>query len=127
MLCRSLAAGYNLKVNIMSQIISWMGKTITEFTFQDFWGSVNQFFRTNHEDDLAALASESNLMQWCQQMSQYVLISKWSGLNEQDIVFMIDHVEWFVDGIKSIPTPSIYLLLLLSRLKEWQHRQKFFF
>ncbi|MBN3526765.1 DUF7594 domain-containing protein [Paenibacillus apiarius] len=121
-LCRALAAGFNLKANVMAQVIEWVDKTDGTFTLQDFWDRLQVHFNADHEDELAALEGEADLLQWCQQISQYALIVRWCGLSEQDLALLTGHPEQLLDGQDTVPVPSLHLLLVLTRLKEWQQR-----
>ncbi|MGY1423597.1 CBM96 family carbohydrate-binding protein [Bacillus cereus] len=119
---RALATEFNLKANVMTQIVNWVDKTNPEFTSKDFWDELQCYFSTNPEDQLTALEELSDLLKWCQQLSQYVLIVRWCGLNEQELTMMMEHPEQLLDGYNITPTPSLHLLLVLSRLKEWEQR-----
>lgn len=119
---RALAMEFNLKANIMTQIINWVDKTNPEFTSKDFWDELQGYFNANYEDQLTALEELSDLLKWCQQLSQYVFIVRWCGLNEQELTMMIEHPEQLLDGYNATSTPSLHLLLVLSRLKEWEQR-----
>ncbi|WP_255287105.1 Tc toxin subunit A [Bacillus cereus] len=119
---RALATEFNLKANVMTQIVNWLDKTNPEFTSKDFWDELQDYFNANHEDQLTALEELSDLLKWCQQLSQYVFIVRCCGLNEQELTMMIEHPEQLLDGYNAIPTPSLHLLLVLSRLKEWEQR-----
>lgn len=119
---RTLATEFNLKANVMAQIVNWIDKTNPEFTSKDFWDKLHWYFSTDHEDVLTTLEEQPDLLKWCQQISQYVLIVRWCGLNEQELTMMIEHPEQLLNGYNSVPKPSIYLLLVLSRLKEWEQR-----
>ncbi|WP_324656823.1 Tc toxin subunit A [Bacillus cereus] len=121
-LCRVLAAGFNLKVNVMTQVMNWMEKTNPVFTLQNFWNEIQAYFRTEHEDKLNDIEKQGDLLSWCQQMSQYVLLVQWCGLSEQDLVLLIQHPEQVLDGQHTVPVPSLHLLFVLPRLKEWQQR-----
>ncbi|GEM_PF-5611182 len=121
-LYRVLAAGFNLKTNVMAQVINWMEKTNPAFTLQNFWNEIQVYFRTEHENKLDALEKQGDLLSWCQQMSQYVLLVQWCGLSEQDLVLLIQHPEQVLDGQQTVPVPSLHLLFILPRLKEWQQR-----
>ncbi|MGX1460768.1 virulence plasmid A protein [Bacillus thuringiensis] len=119
---RTLATEFNLKANVMAQIVNWIDKTNPEFTSKDFWDKLHWYFSTDHEDVLITLEEQPDLLKWCQQLSQYVLIVRWCGLNEQELTMMIEHPEQLLNEYNSVPKPSIYLLLVLSRLKEWEQR-----
>ncbi|QEL82825.1 toxin (plasmid) [Bacillus sp. JAS24-2] len=121
-LYRALAAGFNLKANLMAQVMNWMEKTIKEFTLQNFWNHLQEYFHADHKDELDALEERADLLKWCQQMSQYVMIVQWSGLTEQDLVLVVEHPEQLLKGQNTVPLPSLHLLLVLSRLKGWQQR-----
>ncbi|WII40068.1 DUF7594 domain-containing protein [Paenibacillus thiaminolyticus] len=121
-LFRSLAAGFNLKANVMAQVIDWVDKTDGTFTLQDLWDRLQVHFNADHEDELTALEGEADLLQWCQQISQYALIVRWCGLSEQDLALLTGHPEQLLDGQDTVPVPSLHLLLVLTRLKEWQQR-----
>ncbi|MEB9897344.1 toxin, partial [Bacillus cereus] len=120
-LCRALAAGFKLKANVMAQVIDWMDKT-GSFTLRAFWDKLQAYFIADHEDELTALEGEAGLLQWCQQISQYALIVRWCGLTEQDLALLTGHPEQLMDGQHTVPVPSLHLLLVLTRLKEWQQR-----
>ncbi|MBN3526767.1 Tc toxin subunit A [Paenibacillus apiarius] len=121
-LFRALGAGFNLKANVMSQVIDWLDKTDGTFTLRAFWDKLQAYFSAGHEDELTALEGEAALLQWCQQISQYALIVRWSGLTEQDLALLTGHPEQLLDGQHTVPVPSLHLLLVLTRLKEWQQR-----
>ncbi|EJW20249.1 Tc toxin subunit A [Paenibacillus alvei] len=121
-LLRALAAGFKLKANVMARVIDWMDKTDGTFTLRAFWDKLQAYFSADHEDELMALEGESALLQWCQQISQYALIVRWCGLSEQDLALLIGHPEQLLDGQHTVPVPSLHLLLVLTRLKEWQQR-----
>ncbi|PES54778.1 toxin [Bacillus thuringiensis] len=119
---RALATAFNLKANVMAQIVNWVDKTNPEFTSKDFWHKLQYYFSKSYEDELTALEEQVDLLKWCQQLSQYVLIARWCGLNEQELTVMIEHPEQLLDGYNATPIPSLHLLLVLSRLKEWEQR-----
>ncbi|MGX1461712.1 virulence plasmid A protein [Bacillus thuringiensis] len=119
---RALATEFNLKANVMAQIVNWMDKTNPEFSSKDFWDKLQWYFTTSHKDELAALEEQVDLLKWCQQLSQYVLIVRWCGLNEQELTMMIEHPEQLLNEYNTVPIPSLHLLLVLSRLKEWEQR-----
>jgi len=121
-LCQAMAAGFHLKANIMMKVISWIGKTSEKYTINDFWDNIQEYFNTDHESPLDDLEKQTALLQWCQQISQYVLIVKWCGLNEQDLELVTENPDWLMAKQTSAPTPTLLLLLILSRLKEWQQR-----
>ncbi|HFU7090074.1 TPA: Tc toxin subunit A [Bacillus cereus] len=119
---RILSADFNLKVNVMTKIIKWLDKTNPIFTSQNFLDELHEYFSTNHEEELIALEKQSVLLKWCQQISQYVLIVQWCGLNEQELDMVIEHQEQLLDGYNTVPSPSLHILFVLSRLKEWEQR-----
>ncbi|HDR6818155.1 toxin [Bacillus thuringiensis] len=119
---RALAAGFNLKVNVMGKVMKWMDKAQPTFMSQDFYTKLHWYFSTDHEDELTTLEKHPELLEWCQKVSQYVLIVRWSGLNEQELTMMIEHPDWLLEGYDTVPQPSLHLLLILSRLKEWEQR-----
>nr|WP_259391839.1 Tc toxin subunit A [Paenibacillus thiaminolyticus] len=121
-LCRALAAGFHLKANVMAQVMDWMDKTSSEFTLHHFWDRLQAYFSAEHEDELTDLEEEIDLLHWFQQISQYVLIVRWCGLSEQDLALLTEHPGQLLDGQHTVPVPSLHLLLVLSRLKEWQQR-----
>lgn len=121
-LYRVLSTDFNLKTNVMIQVINWLEKTNTEFTFKKYWEKIERFFSIEHEEPLVALEQEENLVIWSQLISQYVLIAQWGGLNEQDLLLIVDNPEQLINGQNEVPKPSLYLLKILSRLKEWQQR-----
>ncbi|PGV18155.1 toxin [Bacillus cereus] len=118
----ALATEFHLKANVMAQIVNWIDKTNLEFTSKDFWNKIQWYFSTSHGDKLTALEGQVDLLKWCQKLSQYVLIVRWCGLNEQELTMMIEHPEQLLNGYDTVPKPSIHLLLVLSRLKEWELR-----
>nr|WP_255289319.1 Tc toxin subunit A [Bacillus cereus] len=119
---RALGAGFNLKANVMGKVMKWMDKANPTFISRDFWNKIQWYFSTNHEDKLNTLEKQSELLKWCQQVSQYVLLVRWCSLNEQEMEIMIEHPEWLLDVDNPVPFPSLHLLLVLSRLKEWEQR-----
>lgn len=119
---RALATEFNLKANVMAQIVNWIDKTNPDFTSKDFWDRLQSYFSNSYEDELTALEERVHLLRWCQQLGQYVIIVRWSGLNEQELTMMIEHPEWLLDGYNMVPKSSLHLLLVLSRLKEWVQR-----
>ncbi|WCF10744.1 DNRLRE domain-containing protein [Paenibacillus thiaminolyticus] len=121
-LFRALAAGFNLKANVMAQVIDWLDKTDGAFTLRAFWDKLQAYFSADHEEELTALEGEAALLQWCQQLSQYALIVRWSGLSEQDLALLTEHPGQLLAGQHTVPVPSLHLLLVLTRLKEWQQR-----
>ncbi|WP_346763291.1 DUF7594 domain-containing protein [Bacillus thuringiensis] len=119
---RAFATEFHLKVNVMTKIVNWVDKTNPEFTSKDFWDKLQYYFSISYEDQLTALEEQIDLLKWCQQLSQYVLIARWCGLNEQELTMLIEHPEQLLDGYNTVPKPSLHLLLVLSRLKEWEQR-----
>jgi hypothetical protein len=122
---QSFAQGFNLKVNMMTQVEAWLLATKSSYKLDDFWNDVTAFFEQEHGDNpVTDLEAYPELLKYCQKLSQYVLITKWAGLSELDVTLMIKKPERFIDGQVEVPAPSLYLLLMLSRLIEWQGRTK---
>ncbi|MDZ4417297.1 Tc toxin subunit A [Bacillus cereus] len=123
-LYRVLATEFNLKTNVMAQVVNWIDKINPDFTSRDFWDELQSYFSTSSEEQLTALEERAQLLRWCQQLGQCVIIVRWSGLNEQELKMMIEHPEQLLDGYNMVSPPSLHLLLVLSRLKEWEQRVK---
>ena len=121
----AFAQSYHVKANVMTQIVQWLSITNKQYGLKDFWLHLTTFFGTNRENaSLDALEKYPALLQYCQQLSQYVLISKWAGLSELDLLFITEEPNRLFEGNQNVPAPSLGLLLLLSRLVEWQKRTK---
>lgn len=123
-LYRLISTDFNLKPNVMTQVINWLEKTNTEFTFQEYLEKIETFFSTEHKEPLVDLEQSEDLVFWSQLISQYVLIVQWCGLSEQDLLLIVSNPEQLINGQNKVPKPSLYLLKILSRLKEWQQRVK---
>ncbi|WP_255294554.1 Tc toxin subunit A [Bacillus cereus] len=119
---RALGAAFNLKANVMRKVMKWMDKANPMFMAQDFSTKLHWYFSTDHEDELTTLEKHPELLKWCQQISQYVLIVRWFSLTEQEMEIMLERTEWLLDAANPGPMPSLHLLLVLSRLKEWEQR-----
>lgn len=134
MLCLSISGTFQLKSNIMSQLIIWQDShftrqaldgstTQTPYKLSDFWQDIVRFFSSQQANSVEALTAEPNLVRYSNALAQYTLISHWADLTEQDLTLFVDTPSWFFDNApQTPPAPSLPVLLLLSRLKSWQQR-----
>lgn len=116
------AANFNIKTNLVSHILEWLEKTSNDFTLQEYWDKIENFFDLEHNDPLHALEQVGDLVKWSQRISQYILIVQWIGFSEQDLSLLVNHPEQLILQQYTVPRPTLYMLLVLTRLKEWQQR-----
>lgn len=117
-LCRSLAAGFHLKTNVISGVLRWLEANNTEFKLEEFWQAITETF-TDHPT-LKKLENHPLLVIQCQQLSQYILIVQWADLTEQDIDILLE-AKLFNDSNDKL-APSLLLLSMLVKFKAWQQQ-----
>ncbi|PTT50539.1 Tc toxin subunit A [Aeromonas sp. HMWF014] len=120
---RTLASGFNLKANVMARLLDWQtalrsGDDEDVFTVDAYWQSIQALFNGNASID--QLQQKTTLVTWTQQLSQLVVIAHWLSLTELDLQLLTKtptqlHGDW-----SQPPSPSLAVLLLLSRFKTWQ-------
>ncbi|QMU63857.1 MAG: hypothetical protein GKR88_05830 [Flavobacteriaceae bacterium] len=128
-LYKGIAAGYstlNLKANQVPFIINWIENSNDIFTLADFWKNIYTLFQSGDAtfDDLNT-DTNSVLIQQCQILSQYTLITQKWRLTEQDLHLFnasSDQLLSARNAVGTFPAPSLPFLLMISRLKEWQQR-----
>ncbi|CNH70876.1 Tc toxin subunit A [Yersinia pekkanenii] len=117
-LCRSLAAGFHLKTEVVAGLVSWLESNDSKFTAQKFNHAVIEVFSNN--PTLEKLEHHPQLVSQCQKLSQYVLIVKWAKLTQQDIELLLQPKS--IDGSDKLLYPSLSLLRLLTEFKAWQQQ-----
>lgn len=119
-LLRNLAAGFHLKSNVMSGLVSWLEGNDTEFTLEQFWQGITEVFTA--DSSLDKLERHPRLVIQCQKLSQYVLIAQWANLTEQDISLLLQPKSF--NGSEQSLSLNLSLLRLLTELKVWQQQLK---
>lgn len=119
-LCRSLAAGFHLKTEVVVGLIRWLESNNADFTLEIFSQAITQVF--SNKPTLEKLEQKSQLVKQCQELSQYVLIAQWAKLTQQDIELIL-HPKLF-SGTEKPLHPSLSLFILLADFKIWQQQVK---
>lgn len=119
-LCRSLAAGFHLKIEVIAGLVSWLESNDPDFTAQKFNQAVIQVF--GGSPTLDTLEHHPQLVTQCQKLSQYVLIAQWAKLTQQDIELLLQPK--LINGSEYLLHPSLSLLCLLAEFKAWQQQVK---
>lgn len=119
-LCRSLAAGFHLKTEIVTGLVSWLISNDAEFSLDKFNLAITEVFSDN--PTLEKLEHHPLLLTQCQQLSQYVLIAQWAELTPQDIDLLLQ--PQLVTSSEKPLCPSLSLLRLLADFKAWQQQVK---
>ncbi|MCG1039595.1 MULTISPECIES: Tc toxin subunit A [Burkholderiaceae] len=120
---RALAAGFNLKSNVMGGVTTWLEKITANaenaFTLAGYWQAIQTRF-SQTDVNLDDLQKDTGLVQATQRLSQLVLIAQWLTLTEQDLQLLTSYPDRLVAGAVTVPAPDMTLLLTLSRFKQWQ-------
>ncbi|WP_261369153.1 Tc toxin subunit A [Yersinia mollaretii] len=119
-LCRSLAAGFHLKTEVVAGLIPWLESNNADFTLEIFSQAITQVF--SDKPTMEKLEQKPQLVKQCQELSQYVLIAQWAKLTQQDIELIL-HPKLF-SGTETPLHPSLSLLILLADFKAWQQQVK---
>ncbi|CNI42689.1 Tc toxin subunit A [Yersinia mollaretii] len=119
-LCRSLAAGFHLKTEVVVGLIRWLESNNADFTLEIFSQAITQVF--SNKPTLEKLEQKSQLVKQCQELSQYVLIAQWAKLTQQDIELILQPT--LFSGTEKPLHPSLSLLILLAKFKIWQQQVK---
>ncbi|MGT3355636.1 Tc toxin subunit A [Yersinia enterocolitica] len=119
-LCRSLAAGFHLKTEVVTGLVSWLESNDKEFELEKFSKAITEVFADN--PTLETLEHHPGLVTQCQKLSQYVLIAQWAKLTQQDIEFLLQPK--LVNGNEKPLQPGLPLLRLLADFKAWQQQVK---
>ncbi|MFV8800309.1 Tc toxin subunit A [Yersinia sp. LJYL362] len=119
-LCRSLAAGFHLKTNVISGVLRWLEANNSEFKLEKFWQAITETF--TDRATLKKLENHPLLVIQCQKLSQYILIVQWAELTEQDIDILLE-AKLFNDSNDKL-APSLLLLSMLVKFKAWQQQVK---
>lgn len=129
-LYRIIAGTFQVKANIMSELIRWLdlyfqstAATSAPYGLGDFWAEIDQFFSDlDYPVTVERLASYPDLVRYSNALGQFALIAQWGGLTQQDLILVVTTPGWFLDNKSVAPFPSLPVLLMLSRLKEWQQQ-----
>lgn len=119
-LCRSLAAGFHLKTEVVAGLIRWLENNNSAFTLEIFSNAITEVFAD--KPTLEKLEQNPQLVKQCQELSQYVLIAQWAKLTQQDIELILQPT--LFSGTKKPLHPSLSLLILLAEFKIWQQQVK---
>lgn len=119
-LCRSLAAGFHLKTEVIAGLIRWLESNNADFTLEIFNQAITQVF--SNKPTLEKLEHQPQLVKQCQELSQYVLIAQWAKLTQQDIELILQPT--LFSGTEKLLHPSLSLLILLAEFKIWQQQVK---
>lgn len=119
-LCRSLAAGFHLKTEVIAGLIRWLESNNADFTLGKFSQAITQVFAD--KPTLEKLEHQPQLVKQCQELSQYVLIAQWAKLTQQDIELILQPT--LFSGTEKPLHPSLSLLILLAEFKIWQQQVK---
>ncbi|WP_256081063.1 Tc toxin subunit A [Massilia sp. YIM B04103] len=126
-LCRVMAGAFSLKANVLRQLVDWQDLHFTvpmadgdkPYGLGNFWVEIKQLFMTQQE-----LKAHPDLVRYSNATGQGTLIARWGELTEQDLSLLVQTPARFMDlppGAVA-PSPSLQVLLMLSRLKTWQQR-----
>ncbi|CBW76666.1 Insecticidal toxin complex protein TcaA (plasmid) [Mycetohabitans rhizoxinica HKI 454] len=120
---RALAAGFNLKSNVMGGVTTWLEKltaqTDSAFTLAHYWYAIQTRF-SQANVNLDDLQKDTGLVLTTQRLSQLVLIAQWLTLTEQDLQLLTAYPARLIGAAVTVPTPDMAVLLTLSRFKQWQ-------
>ncbi|MGE4776044.1 Tc toxin subunit A [Yersinia enterocolitica] len=119
-LCRSLAAGFHLKIEVITGLVSWLESNDPEFSLEKFNLAITEVF--SDSPTLEKLEHHPLLVTQCQKLSQYVLIAQWAKLTPQDIDLLLQPK--LINGNKQPLQPGLPLLRLLADFKSWQQQIK---
>lgn len=117
-LCRSLAAGFHLKTEVVAGLVSWLESNDNEFTAKKFNQAIIEVF--SHSPTVEKLEHHPQLVAQCQKLSQFVLIAQWAGLTQQDLELLLQPK--LINGSDTLLHPSLSLLCLLAEFKAWQQQ-----
>lgn len=117
-LCRSLAAGFHLKTEVVAGLVSWLESNDNEFTAKKFNQAIIEVF--SHSPTVEKLEHHPQLVAQCQKLSQFVLIAQWAGLTQQDLELLLQPK--LINGSDTLLHPSLPLLCLLAEFKAWQQQ-----
>ncbi|QLL16015.1 Tc toxin subunit A-related protein [Pseudomonas chlororaphis] len=127
-LYRIIAGTFQVKANIMGELITWLDLHFQNTTtvplpygLNDFWAEIENFFSAP-EPSVERLSSHPDLVRYSNALGQFILVSQWAGLNQQDLILVVNTPHRFLDNETIAPPPSLPVLLMLSRLKEWQQQ-----
>ncbi|CNF35960.1 Tc toxin subunit A [Yersinia kristensenii] len=123
---QTLASGFNLKGNVMAGLLDWLtilrrGDDIP-FTTDNYWQAIQLLFERENNVYLDQLQHDNTLIVWTQQLSQLVLIAHWLVLTDLDLQMLTHTPMQLQDDWDLTPSPSLSVLLLLSRFKTWQNQ-----
>lgn len=126
----SIAGNVQVKSNITALLVAWQDLHFTAqgnqrpYDLSSFWQDIRKFFIPKPVLITSdALLNEPNLVRYSNALIQYTLIAQWAKLTEQDLILLVDHPDWFFNGApETAPAPSLPVLLLIARFKDWQQQ-----
>ncbi|WP_248916930.1 Tc toxin subunit A [Pseudomonas moorei] len=129
-LYRIIAGMFQVKANVMSELIGWLDLYFQSTAFiqapyglGDFWAEIDQLFSDpDNPATVERLTLHHDLVRYSNALGQFTLIAQWAGLTQQDLILVVTTPSWFLDNKSVAPFPSLPVLLMLSRLKEWQQQ-----
>ncbi|CNI39253.1 putative insecticidal toxin complex protein [Yersinia thracica] len=119
-LCRSLAAGFHLKTEVIAGLVRWLESNDADFKPKVLIQNITDVFADN--PTLEKLEHHPELVAQCQKLSQYVLIAQWAELTPQDIDLLLQ--PQLMTGSEQPLRPNFSLLCLLADFKAWQQQVK---